>query len=436
MPSQAPENKKGTSMFCSECGKQIEDSALFCPECGAKVEQQPYQPAANEGATGSEASNAFSDSANTFKSVSKTKQYGIIVASTVAALLIIIVAAVILIAPQSSQVSTDTARQAFAQSSLATKGAISSKYVGESAYELKEFDIDKQEDAPANRTQQVAKTTHSTNQAKTVYFSGTIANNSFETDFTGQCDFANINGNWSPVSSSSLKINSKNTKPLKGVDSLDQSNSSNNVNYSDFSSDLKESNGTYTSNATSTIAYKYWFATDIAKVTQAFTFDPNSGWKASGEPTTSNQSTEWNLKDRTFKYAGSTGFKFGSGVSAITFGEVTDGNASASYVFEYTPNAGASDGYVTYHAISLKGTATGKPTHEFGTENFTIQLSDSSQSVDITCEANRFTQSSGESNTIAVSMDTKSAYATYRNGTASNLGLSGRNCSEVAQTNA
>lgn len=115
----------------------------------------------------------------------------------------------------------------------------------------------------------MAKAWYGTDQLKIVYFSGTIANDSFETNFTGECDFKNVNGTWSKASDYSLTIDSKSTKPLKGVDTLGGQNSSsgsNNASYSDFSSDFNESNGTYTSNATGTVAYTYWFATDTAKV--------------------------------------------------------------------------------------------------------------------------------------------------------------------------
>ena len=33
-------------MFCSNCGKKLEDGAMFCGECGTKVEASPVADAA------------------------------------------------------------------------------------------------------------------------------------------------------------------------------------------------------------------------------------------------------------------------------------------------------------------------------------------------------------------------------------------------------
>lgn len=388
-----------------------------------------------------EGNTANSNAARTFNPMSKATKYGIIGGSIAAVVLAAVIAIAVLVMPTFDSVPTDTARQAFSQNSFAAKGAISSKYASSSAYEVKGFKIDKQEDALADlswESRQSAKNTYGTDQIKTVYFSGTIANDSFETSFTGRCDFFNRHGSWNPVSSSSLKISSKSTKPLKGVDSMDQSEKSANASYSNFNSNLKESNGTYTSDATSTLSYKYWFATDTAKVSQSFTFDPSSGWKASGDATTTDQNTEWNLKDKTFEYSGNTGlFMNGTIDSSITFGEVSNESASASYVLDYAPSAGMSNSYTTYHSISLKGTAVGKPNHKFGSSDFSIQLSDSGQSVDIACEKTAFTYSSDDKNAFSVSMDTKAIYATYKGGSQqSYLGVSSRTFTESTQTNA
>ena len=481
-------------MFCPECGKKIEEGALFCPECGTKIAkkpqqqpedsappQQPCETATNtkpaekpkqktEGSeskadtteqpamkapqpapdkeeqqpkpesetTGAKAGKAIDNAMDKFKALDKTKKYGILGGGIAVVVLIAIVA---FIMPLFGGVPTDVARQAFAQSSLATNGAVSSNYTNSSVYEIKDFKIDKQEDALAgydSEYHQMAKAFYGTDQIKTVYFSGTIANDNFETNFNGQCDFMNVGGNWSPTSSSSLKINSKDTKPLKGVDALGKQSSSNNVSYSDFNSDFNESNGTYTSNATSTVTYSYWFATDTAKVSQSFTFDPTSGWKSSGDATTADQNTEWNLKDKTFKYSGGTGiFSSGTIDSSITFGEAKDGNMTASYSLVYTPTAGQSSSYATYQSASVKGTATGKASHQFGQSDFSIQLSDSGQSVDITCKNNNYSSTANSKNALSVTMDTKAAYLIHKGASQPDyVRFSSFTFTEATQTNA
>lgn len=485
-------------MFCPECGKQIEEGALFCPECGTKIAKQtrqqsadsaqpqektpttstsrkpateaartsansaaetdaatepiaepkaePSQTAATQAETtqpkpegetaGAKAGKIIDDTINKFKGLDKTKKYGILGGS----IAIVVLAAIIaFIVPLFGGVPTDVARQAFAQSSLATNGAVSSNYTNESAYEIKNFKIDKQEDPLAgydSDTRQMAKAWYGTDQLKTVYFSGTIANDSFETNFTGKCDFKNVNGTWSKASDYSLTIDNKNTKPLKGVDTLGKQNSSsssNNVSYSDFNSDFNESNGTYTSNATSTVAYTYWFATDTAKVSQGFTFDPSSGWKTSGDEQTTDQNTEWTLKDKTFKWSGDG--DHGTVDSAITFGEASNGTISASYDFGYTPNGGVSNSFCAFNSVSLKGTASGKATHQFGNNDFTLQLSDTGQSVDITCRNNGL-YSSNSKNTFTVDATTKTPYRAWNTGGKDNFYLTSRAFTEATQTNA
>lgn len=483
-------------MFCPECGKKIEEGALFCPECGTKITKQaqpqpadsappqeasapaaspnpeqaaeptqtPASTAANASATeqpaaepsqaaptqneaaqpkyegetaGAKAGKVIDDTMSKFKSLDKTKKYGIVGGGIAAVVLVAIIAFVM---PLFGGVPTDVARQAFAQSSLATNGAVSSNYTNASAYEIKDFRIDKQEDALAgydSDTRQMAKAWYGSDQLKTVYFSGTIANESFETNFTGECGFKNINGTWSQASDYSMTIDSKETKPLKGVDTLSQKSSSSNVSYSDFNSDFNESNGTYTSNATSTVTYTYWFATDTAKASQSFTFDPSSGWKASGDATTTDQNTEWTLRDKTFKYSGTEGIVSSANIDAsITFGEASDGSMSATYSTNYTPSAGMNNVGITYNSASVKGTATGKATHKFGDNSFSITLNDSGQSVDITCKYSSWTGSSDSKNAIIVTEDTKTVCANAKYGGPRYIDFSNYTFTEATQTNA
>lgn len=53
-------------MFCPECGKKIEEGALFCPECGTKITKKPQQQpedSAPPQETSAPAANANSESA-------------------------------------------------------------------------------------------------------------------------------------------------------------------------------------------------------------------------------------------------------------------------------------------------------------------------------------------------------------------------------------
>ena len=42
--------KGGDSMFCEECGTQLEEGMLFCPNCGMKVENEPVPKLLEESA--------------------------------------------------------------------------------------------------------------------------------------------------------------------------------------------------------------------------------------------------------------------------------------------------------------------------------------------------------------------------------------------------
>lgn len=47
---------------------------------------------------------------------------------------------------------------------------------------------------------------------------------------------------------------------------------------------------------------------------------------------------------------------------------------SATYSTNYTPSAGMNNVGITYNSASVKGTATGKATHKFGDNSFSITL--------------------------------------------------------------
>ena len=153
-------------MFCPECGKKIEEGALFCPECGTKITKQaqpqpadsappqeasapaaspnpeqaaeptqtPASTAANASATeqpaaepsqaaptqneaaqpkyegetaGAKAGKVIDDTMSKFKSLDKTKKYGIVGGGIAAVVLVAIIAFVM---PLFGGVPTDVAR--------------------------------------------------------------------------------------------------------------------------------------------------------------------------------------------------------------------------------------------------------------------------------------------------------------------------------------
>ena len=93
-------------------------------------------------------------------------------------------------------VSTDAAHATFEQSSILSKGIVSQDYINESAYHIKSFKVDSQEDCfskNGSEYKNLAKTMYESDELRRVICSVIMANNSFETDFTVEITFAKTN---------------------------------------------------------------------------------------------------------------------------------------------------------------------------------------------------------------------------------------------------
>lgn len=429
-------------MKCPNCGFELPDTAKFCTKCGGKLEGTektasasqktpadtndagantdqgtPDVPAegdtsagAAQAATGKpEAKAAAAGAAKRFKSLDKKKRYGIL-----GALAAVIVIIVVICAVSCSGVPTDAVKQAFAESDLARNGAVSANYTNATPYEITSFKVDGQEGALSSEERSAAEFLYGTKDLQAVTCSGTIANESFETEFSAVVYLGKIDGTWTALGTPDIL--NKSTKPLKGVDALYRNGESSTeaVSYTDFSSTLDETNGGYSSTATGTVTHEFWFATDTETCTQNFTFDPDSGWKAQGDLQSNGQRTQWNLNGKTFEL--DTDNNNATLAGNITFGEGKDNQLTATYKIDYAPKAGASNSMVTYKKFSLNGTAKGTPVHEFGKDDFSVELNDSGKSVTLACE--RTTQSTvaggGTVDALYVSIYTEQPYRTWK----------------------
>lgn len=384
------------------------------------------------------AKQSLANGAEKFKKFDNKKKYSIVGGACAAVVLLLLV--VFVGGNAFGAVSTDAARTAFEQSSILSKGIVSQNYTNESAYHIKSFKIDSQEDLLAkygSEYRSLAQTMYGSEDLKSVICSGTITNDSFETDFNVEIHFAKIGGNW--VTIDTPETVSSSTKPLKGPDYVKKSaststSSNSNPLYSDYSSSLEESDGVYTSTVEQTVTYEFWFAKDTAKSIQKFTFDGKSGWKTVGDEEQTDTNTTWNLPSKVFGYEKVESLSKGTSDISLSFSEISDSAAKATYKIHYKPSANSSSSYSTYNEVNLNGSASGKITHDFGKESFEFTLEDTGQSV--TFSGNFYGSSSYEKHNLNCNVKTKSDYITYSGGNGSKLSYSYITLEESANTSA
>ena len=140
-----------------------------------------------------------------------------IVAGAIAAVAAIIVAAVVGF-NMANNVPEDTVRQALQNSSTVADGIVANDYVTAQPYDLKNLKIDKQED---ESTGEIGAAITGSNKARHVYFSGSMENDFFKTDFTGEAYYVKQGDTW--VSLLGPSITGNTTTPLQGVGRISES---------------------------------------------------------------------------------------------------------------------------------------------------------------------------------------------------------------------
>ena len=376
-------------MQCPSCGCELPNDAAFCANCG-----QPTQPAPIQ---------SPSLQAPSFLSTKKGKG---IVAGAIAAVVAIIVAAFVGF-NMANNVPKDMVRQALQNSSTMTDGIASNDYVDDQPYSLDGFKIDKQQDEAAG---EIGKALVNSDKVRHIYFSGSMKNDFFKTDFTGEAYYVKQGDTWANVLGPS--ITGSTTTPLKGVTSMAYSDSDDDYTVSNFASTLDSANGSYTSTATQDVAYSFWFATDTATNTCTFTFDGNR-WKQVGDIQVSNMQTKTNFTGKKFEYmeTGSSLFRTGTTTSTIEFiDDGTDGSLTATYTLNWKYSGDTSEGSAGqyYLPVNLSGTLSGSIDHTFGQDDFDIELNDSANQVTFTGGESYSSISAGDgaSNTMSFSATT------------------------------
>lgn len=410
-------------MKCPCCGYNLPDDANFCASCGTNVSVASSATAATTTSTegggdvaqsttaphaapnnaesgapeapdstnacgepahfGSSIGNSFSvhQGSNEASHVGQfltTKKGKGIVAGAIAAVAAIIVAAVVGF-NMANNVPEDTVRQALQNSSTVADGIVANDYVTAQPYDLKNLKIDKQED-----------------------------------ESTGEAYYVKQGDTWVSLLGPSITDNT--TTPLQGVGRISEASESDDYEISNFSSTLDSSNGAYASTATQDVSYTFWFATDTATNTRTFVFDGNC-WKPTGDTAVSNMQTKTNFADKKFEYTdtGSGLFKTGTTNSTIEFtSDGENGQVAATYSLDWKYSGDTSKGSSGqyYLPVNLSGNLTGAIEHEFGKDNFSIELNDAENQVTFTGGESYATISAGdgESNTMSLSATTNTKY--------------------------
>jgi len=284
----------------------------------------------------------------------------------------------------SVNVSEEQVREDVASSAIVSEGLISSRYVDDAPYELTDLRVVNQ-----------SKLDDSGNTVL-VEFSGVISNGYLESSFQGNMSYSKSGDSWT---AQTPKCTSVETTPLQGVAFItDPDSLAGNGSITSFESTFVSENEGYSSVATQVVALDEWFATDMLTSEQSFVFDPERGWIADGDQTTTAVETTWKLAGKTFECATVPSIYSNQGDVnyTITLGEVAeDGTLSASYTIDYEPGGDRWSMVGSLYGAHIAGEASGKIVHEAGSGLFTIELSDPSNNVTFVCESAEETLSAG-----------------------------------------
>lgn len=315
-------------------------------------------------------------------------------------------------------------------------GVIPSSYTTASDYKVSALDI------KGEQSQGTVSLLGTECECESVAFEADIANESFETHLEGTAQYARVKGSgtYELVSVDGL---SSSTQPLRGVDMMTATEAAGtsastygstgrpSVSLGDFSSDLDDSDGTYTSTATQPSTETTWFKTQDIVTSQAFAFDDEQGWQPVGKATTTCDDPTFTFAGKRFQYSGDVAagiWKGGTATLTLSFGDVgkvgDDYVATADYSIDWVPPTGTQ----LFHykdALKLDGTATGKLKTSPGEASFTLELNDAGNAVTFSCSEGSSTVKAGAGtvDTISATMTTNQEIMTDSAGTGNYLKL-------------
>lgn len=431
---------------CFSCGSDVSDDAMYCPHCGAKqtnnhgtetadapsereeVDSQ-FQPSPNASSTEGQETSSSScefDSAHTGHAPLHRKRL-VAVCSIVA--VAAIVAAIVFVVMDADKVSNETLKSTLEQSSIVENGVVPQSYVEPTEYKIKNLKITDQKittaaEAVSSQAYISTGTSDTNTPLSTVSYKATIENENFSSEIEGTVQFLKRNDRWVAVASpSSNTLLTYSTKPLKGVSKIDNVGLSLFLtDSSDFEATLNENEGSFFSTASEKVTYEYWFAKDSATVSQNYKFDQKKGWLPVGNPQLSNQETVWTLEGKTFKYENVSNTKTTVGLS---FKSCSSDSVVADHSVLYTPSDGLRK--LDYVDVSISGEAKGKPIHTFGTDKFSVEMSDGENRVIYKIDGTTASKTAIANTVYALdaSVDTDFTYRKSANPPASQFKISG-----------
>ena len=431
---------------CFSCGSDVSDDAMYCPHCGAKqtnnhgtetadapsereeVDSQ-FQPSPNASSTEGQETSSSScefDSAHTGHAPLHRKRL-VAVCSIVA--VAAIVAAIVFVVMDADKVSNETLKSTLEQSSIVENGVGPPRYVEPTEYKIKNLKITDQKittaaEAVSSQAYISTGTSDTNTPLSTVSYKATIENENFSSEIEGTVQFLKRNDRWVAVASpSSNTLLTYSTKPLKGVSKIDNVGLSLFLtDSSDFEATLNENEGSFFSTASEKVTYEYWFAKDSATVSQNYKFDQKKGWLRVGDPQLSNQETTWTLEGKTFKYDNAAYTKT---TVALSFKSCSSDSLVADHSVIYTPSDGLRK--CDYVDVNISGEAKGKPIHTFGTDQFSVEMSDGENRVIYKIDGTTASKTAIANTIYALdaSVDTDFTYRKSANPPASQFKISG-----------
>jgi hypothetical protein len=175
---------------------------------------------------------------------------------------LVAVCVLLLVSGCSGKPDASSFEEAFKNDTIATEGVMSSDYVEDSAYEVKEFEAS------------------DVNEQNGVYycsFTATIENDSFKTELEGR-GYATPKSENSDDCKYEFTVNSSETSPVAGV--------SQDPDHDLDDAEITLSKDGETCTATVEDAYDYWFVTGTTTHTYTYSFDSEDGWIFDDEDST------------------------------------------------------------------------------------------------------------------------------------------------------
>ncbi len=449
---------------CMNCGSDQEENSVFCSKCGHKLNSTGSDEHDAAKASGTEetpqdktvdstetfealptTAKKFSDSAapagsaataineaavagrrrkqknSKGRRLSRNKRLGIIAGA-------IALVAIVAISPLISDVVFDSQVRKDIKDQYCRGGIVSSEN-NQPSYELIDFKIDESED-------QTEKIWGVQTSGRSVDYSGTIRNASFETKFSGSTYYVKDDYFGAFLSADAFDLNFATTKPLQGPNHLDLQSSSltNCYKLGEVSStkpELSDDGKCYTSVVTAEVESDFWFVTDTCTATQKFELDPNSedGWQPVSEAVLGDCSTSWDwdaLVGTSFdidevdyvKEAGKYVFEESNPEFTMTFTDSDDENEITAHykiLFDYPSFGYFSD--ETTCRVDLEGDAKSidaRKYHNFGEDEFGFELEDSSNGVGLYCSRNQNEKLKTDTSTYAMSVSLSTNEGLYR----------------------